>query len=387
MNQDIKLDKEIKKLLAPYKTHVKRRAQGALIYDYLVPSGVYEEQWDWDAFFMGMALASELQSEAIYLRNVVLNLIHNARADGFTPGCITPKGRDERLHQMKPFIAQSAYFAAINIRDFHWIKDIYDRLVTIATYREKHLWNKKYDLGAWFNSMESGADDNLAALEFPNSSVVAVDLNSYMYREFLALLEIAKKIGKKLDAQYFHNRAKVIKNNINKHLWSDIDKSYFNLDSRNGLHIKRHSFSNFTALWANLAEAAKGKEMIKRYLTNPQKMWSKYGIRTLAADDSGYNNVNKLKPHSNWQGPVWPIANYIYIHALLNYGFQKQAIEVAQKIARLVIDDIEKNGMMHENYDAETGKPLAAPNFVSWNLLVANMLDEAMDKRNPFEIV
>jgi hypothetical protein len=32
---------------------------------------------------------------------------------------------------------------------------------------------------------------------------------------------------------------------------------------------------------------------------------------------------------------------------------------------------------MHENYHADTGEPLAAPNFISWNLLVAQMLGEA----------
>ncbi len=32
---------------------------------------------------------------------------------------------------------------------------------------------------------------------------------------------------------------------------------------------------------------------------------------------------------------------------------------------------------MHENNHAETGAPLAAPDFISWNLLAAQMIDEA----------
>lgn len=32
---------------------------------------------------------------------------------------------------------------------------------------------------------------------------------------------------------------------------------------------------------------------------------------------------------------------------------------------------------MHENYHADTGAPLAAPDFISWNLLVAQMIEEA----------
>ena len=41
---------------------------------------------------------------------------------------------------------------------------------------------------------------------------------------------------------------------------------------------------------------------------------------------------------------------------------------------------------MHKDYNTETGEPLAAPNFISWNLLVANMLKEATTNTNPFTL-
>jgi hypothetical protein len=50
---------------------------------------------------------------------------------------------------------------------------------------------------------------------------------------------------------------------------------------------------------------------------------------------------------------------------------------VAERVTRLCLEDLARNGMMHENYHAETGAPLAAPDFISWNLLVAQMLKEA----------
>jgi hypothetical protein len=76
----------------------------------------------------------------------------------------------------------------------------------------------------------------------------------------------------------------------------------------------------------------------------------------------------------------------MYMQGLLNYGFQKEAIILAKNISAIVINDINTSGGMHENYDAETGKPLAADNFVSWNLLVGNMLDEAENNKNPFAV-
>ena len=104
----------------------------------------------------------------------------------------------------------------------------------------------------------------------------------------------------------------------------------------------------------------------------------------MAKDDPEYNNANIIKPNSNWQGPIWPITNYFYIQALLNYGYKKEAITVAKNVAKICLEDIKKTAGMHENYDAETGKPLAAPNFISWNLLIPSMLEDSLSNKTRF---
>lgn len=73
------------------RTRVLRRANGALPYDYIVPNGVYEELWDWDAFFVGLHLISENTSDGIYLKNfiswnlLVAQMIEEARSRVFKP--------------------------------------------------------------------------------------------------------------------------------------------------------------------------------------------------------------------------------------------------------------------------------------------------------------
>jgi alpha,alpha-trehalase len=377
---------KIKTILAPFKAFIKRRANGHLKYDYLVPAGPYQEQWDWDAFFMGVALSADISAESIYLRNWALNYIINAKGNGKVAGCITSKGYDERLNHIKPLLAQGAFLAGKFIKDYHWLKPHFTKLKKIVTYRERYLWNKKYDLGVWYDSMESGADNNIAALDYPPKTVVATDLNTFIYLEYKAMSLLAKIFGKKKDTKYFQKRAEEIKANLNKYLWDKKDQIYYNLFTNTGEHIKRVSYSSFIPLWGKIASPEKGKAVINKYLISPKFMWSKYGIRTLAKNDPDYNNANIIKPYSNWQGPVWPIANYLYFQGLLNYGFQKEAISLSQTMAELVINDIKVSGGMHENYDAETGLPLAAPNFVSWNILVGNMLEEAIENKNPFAI-
>ena len=68
---------------------------------------------------------------------------------------------------------------------------------------------------------------------------------------------------------------------------------------------------------------------------------------------------------------------------MLFYGYQSQAFEAAERVVGICLNDIEQSGGMHENYDAETGLPLAAPNFGSWNLLLINLLDEIKQHWHP----
>lgn len=377
----------IRELFAPYKQQVKRPAAGLLRYDYLVPAGPYQEQWDWDGFFIGMSLLMDDPKEARYLRNWALNYLDFTDPEtGFTPGLVTPQGRDTRLHHIKPFFSQGIYFASKNLGDFTWLAPHFEKAKRAILHREQYLWNNDYDLGVWYDSMESGADNNVALLDYPNQSVVGADMNALMYREYTAMSMIAESLGHNDEAATFAKKAVALKDRINNLLWSEEDESYYNLDTRTGELIPRNVYSNVMPLFAGIATRDRGRRMCRRYLLPKEKMWAPAGLRTLAADDPDYNNVNMLKPHSNWQGPVWPIANVLMMYALLQYGFRKAAQEIAEKMMKLCIDDIERTGGMHECYDAETGEPLAAPNFISWNLLVAHTLPHMRTNINPFQL-
>jgi alpha,alpha-trehalase len=128
--------------------------------------------------------------------------------------------------------------------------------------------------------------------------------------------------------------------------------------------------------------------MITKYLWNENYMLSPFGILSLSKQDSSYNNANIIKPYSNWQGPIWINANYLYFIALKNYGFDTEAVLLAYRLGKLVLQDIRTCGSMHENYDAETGAPLAPTaeqspggiftGFVGWNMLAQNMLEGAV---------
>jgi alpha,alpha-trehalase len=173
-----------------------------------------------------------------------------------------------------------------------------------------------------------------------------------------------------------------------KFLWFPDENSFFNVRRNNGQPVLRVTYSNFVPLFQGILPQEEGHAMIKRYLLAPEHMQAKFGLRSLSAQDPSYNNECIIIPYSNWQGPIWINANYMYVVALNRYGFQDDAGEIAKELAPVLLKDIRANHSMHECYHADTGEPLAptaaqSPNgiftgFVGWNMLEQNMLEGAL---------
>jgi alpha,alpha-trehalase len=368
-------------------------AEGFIKHDYLIPAGFYKQMWDWDGFFIGCHLASRSRDETKYLKWWVLNFAEAVDDEGYVPGCITPQGPRPLFGKfaMKPFLCQGAYFASERLGDFSWVVPVYEGLKKVVAYRERSQADSKYGLFFWDNAMQSGADNNAVLTNDPGdpSAILAADINTFQLREYLALSRIAAELGRAEDAILCKGKAGALQAAMVKHLWFEDEVSFFNIRRDTGLPIKRISYSNFVPLIQKILPAEDGRRMIERYLWNKDHLLSDHGLRTLSRKDADYNNKNIIIPYSNWQGPVWPIADYLYFIGLENYGFDREAASLAETLGRLMLADIRACGSMHENYDAETGVPLAPTaaqskdgvftGFVGWNLLILNMLQAVVE--------
>ncbi len=409
--KQIKLEstKEVKKMdvenLRPLLTSITSKydelrpkvvqpAEGYLKYPYLIPAGFYKQMWDWDGFFMGNHFVSIGKPE--YLKYWALNLIEGVDEEGYVSGCATTKG--PRLlfgkFAMKPFLSQGVHFASKGLQDYKWVEPYYEALKKVLAYREKTQQDEKTGLFFWENGMQSGADNNVAMNYFTGDkrSFLAPDASAFQYKEYLAQAQIAKNLGKLEEASEYKIKADNLKKAINKYLWSEEDKIYYTVDRETGDFYKRVSYSSFVPLMHNIAPQEKGKSMLSEYLINPDHMKAEYGFRTLSLQDPDYNNKNIIVPFSNWQGPVWPIANYIYSVGLKNYGFKEALYWQAETLGTLLLNDIKKYNTMHENYHADTGEPLAPSHdhvdkdgnivgFISWNLCIQNLLEGVVDDK------
>lgn len=363
-----------------------RPAEGYIKYDYLIPAGYYKQMWDWDGFFIGSHLAQ--QGKPQYLKWWVLDFGGAIDKDGYVAGCITTKGPRPLMGRfaMKPFLAQGAVIASEGLGDYTWVAPIWENMRQVIAYRERTQFDPKYGLFFWENAISSGADNNVALTNDPKdkSAILAADISTFQYREYNAMAQLAEKLGRPDEAAEYRKKAAALKAAMLKYMWLPKEGMVYNVRRDTGKPVLRISYSNFVPLIDNILPEKSAREMIRRYMLNPNVMLAPYGIRSLSKQDPDYNNAAIIVPYSNWQGPIWINANYMNYISLKRYGFDKQAAELSGILGRMVLADIHKWGSMHEDYDAETGEGLAptpeqSPNhvfagFVGWNLLVQDML-------------
>lgn len=361
------------------KRDIVKPPRGLLRHEYLVPSGPYFQLFDWDTYFMGVALSYDHVGRP--LADSVEDFLDfvGARADdpGYVPREIAPDGFWALPEMCKPFLAQAAWRASETIGNATWLRPYYKRLALTLQFWE-NARRAPNGLFRWFDGVESGVDNNPAVSNSPADVTEGVDLQCYIDREYEAMRLIALALGKPQDAARYGQKAAALRRRVQKLMWDPSEGLYLNIDSRTGQFVRIKTWTDFVPLWARIATPEQAQRMIRQHLLNPEEFWAPYGIRTIAADEPDYN------PHSGyWRGPVWVISNDLLMHGLMNYGFRKQASELAEETVTLLVRDLKATGGMNENYNPQTGAPTAAGHFVSWDLLGAHMLQEAQTGADP----
>jgi len=379
--------RELVSFLLDRHSDIIRPGVGAIPYPYLIPGGFYTQQWDWDAYFMANHLCNRRDPKPQYLKYWADNFLSIFDPNEDTPACVRADQKVIRHPSLilKPFLARGAARAMKDNHDFDWGREVFPKVESTLIRWEKVRCDEPTGLFFWYDSMMSGADNNPAVGDGPEdiNQVLSCDVNAYIYAEYLALSEMAELLGYKDKAELYQKKAETLKANILKYLYHEDENMFWNR-RRDGQVVRRNAFSNYIPLtYGIIDDKEKGSALLKDHLMD-RRMLSRYGIRSLSQDDPDYNNECMIVPYSNWQGPVWVVANYLHTVALSRYGLQEEAREVTKRVADTLLKDLHNCGSLHENYCAECGGGLA-PNadmnkgreggFVSWNLLIVDMLE------------
>ncbi|EUC62183.1 mannosyl-oligosaccharide glucosidase [Rhizoctonia solani AG-3 Rhs1AP] len=232
--------------------------------------------------------------------------------------------------------------------------------------------------------LTSGLDDYPRPVP-PHVGELHVDLMSWMGYFSNMMRRIADFIGESEDAAEYETIEKGIKANLDDLHWSKEKKMYCDVtvnDEDDSEHVCHAGYvSLFPLLLGLLEPSSPHLGPILDLIHDPERLWSPYGIRSLAADHPLFGQGENY-----WRGPVWIQMNYLALSAL----HQKYAKEPGphQAKAKLIYDELRENvvsnvfkeyertGYVWEQYDPLSGEGKRSHPFTGWTSLVALILAE-----------
>jgi len=388
----------IKEYIGRDYTKMFRDADGVLKHKFIVPGATYSNcLWDWDSWLTDLALCRVAPQSVIleYEKGCVQNFLDQIEEDGRIGICLLPGGTHELFKKMKnthkPCLAQHALFVCENSNEYEWIRKDYDKLERFIGY---YMKNCKHESGLyyWLDDGAIGVDNDPCTFYRPIASSASIFLNCMMYMELVAMVKLARKLNMPEKATEYEGYANELLLSTRENCYDERDGFYYSADI-NLLPVEApfplHSgaprhwscliqrigvWSGFMAMWAKIATPEQAERMVKEHYKNKKTFCAPYGVRTLSKMEKMYMVKKTINP-SCWLGPIWGISNYMTFEGLVNYGYYKEAKELAIKTIKLFGQDVEKNGLFHEYYDPESGEGVNNPGFQNWNFLVINMIE------------
>jgi len=230
---------------------------------------------------------------------------------------------------------------------------------------------------------ESGMDDSPMydqATYDPKTYTMNLDdvgLNSLYALDAECLAEIATILGKDNDAKTLTSEYEHQKQLIRDKLWNEQDGIYENR-FWNGEFSKRLSPTNFYPLLAGVATPEQAKRMVDEHLTNPKEFWGTYTTPTIARNDPAFTD------QFYWRGDIWAPTNYLVYEGVARYGFNKVALDYAQKSYDLFMDSWRGGQQDNEQYHADGGNGGGNTHY-TWGALLPLIALEQYADENPWD--
>ncbi|MQS89687.1 MGH1-like glycoside hydrolase domain-containing protein [Companilactobacillus mishanensis] len=190
----------------------------------------------------------------------------------------------------------------------------------------------------------------------------SVDLNAYLYQEKIYLSKMAGILGKTADQVKYEKEAKKVKSYINDKMFDAKTGYYYDLqiskDSTKLLSNRGKGTEGWIPLWANVATENKAAN-VKDVMMNPNMFNTYMPLPTASRDNP------KFAPTKYWRGPVWLDQAWYGTEALKNYGYDRDAKVLANKLFSNA-QGLTGDQPIRENYNPLNGEGLNSKNF-SWS--------------------
>ncbi|MEO3781503.1 glycogen debranching N-terminal domain-containing protein [Micromonospora sp. B11E3] len=203
-----------------------------------------------------------------------------------------------------------------------WIDTYADLLGTgYIWYRTRNLRNG-LENQCWKDSPDS---ISYADGRIPEPPRATCEQQGYAYDARIRAARLAREFwSDPAYADQLERQAADLKERFNRDFWVD-DGGYYALAlDRDGGHVDALASNMGHLLWSGIVDPERAAQVVA-HLVSP-RMYSGWGIRTLAMDQGRYN------PVGYHVGTVWPFDNSIIAWGMRRYGYRQEAGLVARGI-------------------------------------------------------
>jgi glycogen debranching enzyme len=204
--------------------------------------------------------------------------------------------------------------------------------------------------------------DNSTRNKYLEPGGCGIDISCEMVLFARHLAQIASILGRQADGQKYQKDAEELTTLINRHMWDEQRKFYFDLTIK-GERAPVKSIAAFWTLPAQVASTSQAQALAAE-LENPDTFKTIHRVPTLAANEPGFDPKGGY-----WVGAVWAPTDKMVMAGLENYGYTDLARQIALNHLRNVIAVFKETGTIWENYAPQHvahGEP-AKGDFVGWS--------------------
>jgi glycogen debranching enzyme len=257
-------------------------------------------------------------------------IVHEVRRGEMATLREVPFGRYYGSIDSTPLFIVSAggYFLRTNNLEF--VRDIWPNVLAALDWIDRYgdadgdgfvEYSRKSPEGlaqqGWKDSGDSifHADGRLA-----ESPIALCEVQAYVSAARLSAALLARALGDPNRAQVLEKQASDLQQRFEAHFWNDELRSYALALDGDKKQCRVRTSNAGHALLCKMASAERAALTAETLLS--ERMFSGWGIRTVAAGEARYN------PMSYHNGSIWPHDNALIALGLSLYGFQSKVVDI-----------------------------------------------------------
>ena len=362
-------------------------AEGSCRYNYYIFSR--EPRWGWgyggQVFHESLAMMAYAFMDPAGAMNSQRVFMDRQRPDGYINYRTGPY-LDETIETNGQFTSSAPWYNYENLEiykvtgDLKFLRQAYESGKKFYKYYVANRDADKDCLCEWgaHAELESVRDARVAVWDkvgWP-ANFEGPDVNSMLVMEAKSLAEMAQLLGFRGESQQFKDDASHRAALINETLWDGETRFYYNVNKDNHTFsykspgdLKIKEIIGFLPIWAGVADKEKAALLVEK-MKDTAEFWRPYGIPSLSAKSDYYC------PIGYWNGPVWVQWEYLLYRGLRDYGYNKDAAVLSEKVLKNMIHHLKNDHVFWEFYSADDLQSGWNKTYIWAGIAVRFLMDE-----------